>query len=70
MGFNKKSLPPVHELIDIVKKNPDYIKSIMQADMVMGSTESMKFYEEQVALHQLKKNDIEESEMTSHKDSF
>jgi len=69
MSFNKKSLPDIDRLREIVEKNPDYIDIVMKADMVMGSSESMKFYEEQVALRQLAKHDTEVIEMTSQRDT-
>jgi len=69
MSFNKKSLPEIDRLKKIVEDNPDYIDIVMKADMVMGSSESMKFYEEQVALRQLAKHDIEVIEMTSQRDT-
>lgn len=70
MSFNKKSLPEIDRLKKIVEDNPDYIDIVMKADMVMGSSESMKFYEEQVAIRQLAKQDTEVIEMTSQRDTI
>jgi hypothetical protein len=70
MSFNKKSLPEVDILKKIVEENPGYVDILMKADMVIGSTESMKYYEEQVALRQLAKHDTEVTDMTSQRDTI
>jgi len=70
MSFNKKSLPEIDILKKIVEENPGYIDILMKADMVMGSSESMKYYEEQLALRQLAKHDTEVTDMTSQRDTI
>ena len=69
MSFNKKSLPPITDLKQLLEKDPAYIDLLMKADMVMGSSDSMKFYEEQVALRQMEIHDTNVTEMTSQRDS-
>ena len=69
MSFNKKSLPEIADLKQQLAKDPSYLDLLMKADMVMGSSESMKFYEEQVALRQMAMHDTKVTEMTSQRDS-
>ena len=69
MSFNKKSLPEITDLKQCLAKDPSYLDLFMKADMVMGSSESLKFYEEQVALRQMAMQDTEVTEMSSQRDS-
>jgi len=69
MSFNKKSLPEIAVLKQLLEKDPSYLDLLMKADMVMGSSESMKFYEEQVALRQMATYDAEVTEMKSQRDN-
>ena len=69
MSFNKKSLPEITDLKQCLEKDPSYLDLFMKADMVMGSSESMKFYEEQVALRKIAMYDTEDTEMTSQRDN-
>ena len=69
MSFNKKSLPPITDLKQLLEKDPTYLDLLMKADMVMGSSDSMKFYEEQVALRQMAIHDTNVTEMTSQRDN-
>jgi hypothetical protein len=68
MSFNKKSLPEIEDLKKLLKKDPSYLELIMKADMIIGSSESMKYFEEQVALRQAAKHDTKVTEMTSQRD--
>jgi hypothetical protein len=69
MSFNKKSLPPITDLKQLLEKDPTYLDLLMKADMVMGSSDSMKLYEEHVALRQMAIHDTNVTEMTSQRDS-
>lgn len=49
MGFNKKILPRIDELKDLYYKDKEsFVKSMKEADVLMGSEESIEWVEKKL----------------------
>jgi hypothetical protein len=46
MSFNKKFVPEIHTLKKELETNPKAIQYYQKADMLIGSTESIKYIKE------------------------
>ena len=43
MGFNKKRVPPLNELIALLENDPQSLNRYMNADSIVGPTESVDY---------------------------
>jgi hypothetical protein len=48
MGFNKKYLPPLEVVQQLLKENANYLDSFEKADAWIGSPETANFLQEEI----------------------
>jgi len=63
MGFNKKTLPSLRELKDMLRANPALVNYDWGADALIGPSESIDYIEHLWVEYQQNKLDIQSSSM-------